>query len=86
MVELLKQPQYDPFPVEEQIVSIYAGAKGFMDDLPVNKVREFETRLLQYLRDQKPEILQELKDTGVMSDTLAEAIGQAATTVKSKMG
>ncbi|MGB5296874.1 MAG: F0F1 ATP synthase subunit alpha [Thermoanaerobaculia bacterium] len=86
MVELLKQPQYDPFPVEEQIVSIYGGAKGFMDDLPVNKVREFETRLLQYLRDQKPEILQELKDTGVMSDTLAEAIGQAATTVKSKMG
>jgi len=86
MVELLKQPQYDPFPVEEQIVSIYAGAKGFMDDLPVNKVREFETRLLQYLRDQKPEILQELKDTGVMSDALAEAIGQAANTVKSKMG
>jgi F-type H+-transporting ATPase subunit alpha len=86
MVELLKQPQYDPFPMEEQIVSIYAGAKGFMDDLPVNKVREFETRLLQFLRDQKPEILQELKDTGVMSDTLAEAIGQAATTVKSKMG
>jgi len=86
MVELLKQPQYDPFPMEEQIVSIYAGANGFMDDLPVNKVREFETRLLQYLRDQKPEILQELKDTGVMSDTLAEAIGQAAITVKSKMG
>ncbi|MGB5163136.1 MAG: F0F1 ATP synthase subunit alpha [Thermoanaerobaculia bacterium] len=86
MVELLKQPQYDPFPMEEQIVSIYAGAKGFMDDLPVNKVREFETRLLQYLRDQRPEILQEVKDTGVMSDTLAEAIGQAATTVKSKMG
>jgi F-type H+-transporting ATPase subunit alpha len=86
MVELLKQPQYDPFPVEEQIVSIYGGAKGFMDDLPVNKVREFETRLLQHLRDQKAEILQELKDTGVMSDTLAEAIRQAATTVKSKMG
>jgi F-type H+-transporting ATPase subunit alpha len=86
MVELLKQPQYDPFPMEEQIVSIYAGAKGFMDDLPVNKVREFETRLLQYLRDQRPEILQEVKDSGVMSDTLAEAIGQAATTVKSKMG
>ena len=86
MVELLKQPQYDPFPVEEQIVSIYGGAKGFMDDLPVNKVREFETRLLQHLRDQKPEILQELKDTGAMSDTLAEAIGQAATSVKSKMG
>jgi len=86
MVELLKQPQYDPFPVEEQIVSIYAGAKGFMDDLPVSKVAEFETSLLQYLRDQKPEILQELKDVGVMSDGLAEAIDQAATTTKSTMG
>jgi len=86
MVELLKQPQYDPYPVEDQIVSIYAGAKGFMDDLPVSKVAEFESRFLQYLRDEKPEILQELRDTGVMSDTLAEAIGQAATTTKSKMG
>jgi len=86
MVELLKQPQYDPFPVEEQIVSVYAGAKGFMDDLPVSKVAEFETGLLQYLRDQKSEILQELKDVGVMSDGLAEAIDQAATTTKAKMG
>ena len=86
MVELLKQPQYDPFPIEEQIVSIYAGAKGFMDDLPVSRVGEFETGLLQYIRDQKPEILQELIDTGVMSDSLVDAIKQAATTTKSKMG
>ncbi len=86
MVELLKQPQYDPFPVEEQIVSVYAGAKGFMDDLPVSRVGEFETGLLQYIRDQKPEILQELIDTGVMSDSVAEAIEQAAIATKSKMG
>ncbi len=86
MVELLKQPQYDPFPVEEQIVSVYAGAKGFMDDLPVSKVAEFETGLLQYIREEKPEILQELKGAGVMSDGVAEAIAQAATTTKSKMG
>ena len=86
MVELLKQPQYDPFPIEEQIASIYAGTKGFMDELPVAKVPEFETGLLQYLRDQKPEALQELKDTGVMSDEVAEVIAQAATATKSKMG
>lgn len=86
MVELLKQPQYDPYPVEEQIVSIYAGAKGFMDDLPVSRVVEFETGLLQYIREEKPEILQELKGAGVMSDGVAEAIAQAATTTKSKMG
>ena len=86
MVELLKQPQYDPFPIEEQIASIYAGTKGFMDDLPVGRVPEFETGLLQYLRDQKPEALRELKDTGVMSDEVAEVIAQAATATKSKMG
>ncbi len=86
MVELLKQPQYDPFPIEEQIASIYAGTKGFMDELPVSRVPEFETGLLQYLRDQKPEALQELKDTGVMSDEVAEVIAQAATATKSKMG
>jgi F-type H+-transporting ATPase subunit alpha len=86
MVELLKQPQYDPFPIEEQIVSIYAGAKGFMDDLPVSKVAEFETSLLQHLRDEKPEILQEVIDAGVMSDSLVDAIKKAAATIKSKMG
>ena len=86
MVELLKQPQYDPYPVEEQIVSIYAGTQGYMDDLPVAKVPEFESRLLQYLRDQKPELLQELKSSGVMSDSMAEAIGRAVTELKSKMG
>ena len=85
MVELLKQPQYDPFPVEEQIISIYAGTQGFMDSLPVAKVPEFESRLLQYFRDQKPELLQELKSSGVMSDGMAEAIGQAAAELKSKM-
>ena len=86
MVELLKQPQYDPFPIEEQVASIYAGTKGFMDDLPVNKVPEFETGLLQYLRDQKPKALQELKDSGVMSEDVAKVIEEAASATKSKMG
>jgi F-type H+-transporting ATPase subunit alpha len=86
MVELLKQPQYDPFPIEEQVASIYAGTKGFMDDLPVNRVPEFETGLLQYLRDQKPKALQELKDSGVMSEDVAKVIAEAASATKSKMG
>jgi F-type H+-transporting ATPase subunit alpha len=86
MVELLKQPQYEPYPVEEQIVSIYVGAKGFLDDLPVNKVTEFESQMLQYFRDQKPELLQELKDTGEMSDSMADEIGQVVAELKSRMG
>ncbi len=86
MVELLKQPQYEPYPVEEQIVSIYVGAKGFLDDLPVNKITEFESQMLQYFRDQKPELLQELKNTGVMSDSMADEIGQVVAELKSEDG
>ncbi len=86
MVELLKQPQYEPYPVEEQIVSIYVGAKGFLDDLPVNKVIEFESQMLQYFRDQKPELLLELKNTGEMSDSMADEIGQVVAELKSRMG
>ncbi len=86
MVELLKQPQYEPYPVEEQIVSIYVGSKGFLDDLPVNKITEFESQMLQYFRDQKPELLQELENTGVMSDSMADEIGQVVAELKSKDG
>ena len=50
LTEILKQPQSAPVPVEEQVVSIYAGTKGFLDDLAVEDVRPFETALLQYLR------------------------------------
>ena len=49
MVELLKQEQYKPMPVADQVLSIYAGVNGFVDDVPVNKVREFEAGLLEYI-------------------------------------
>jgi len=50
LMELLKQPQYSPFPVEEQVASIWAGTKGKLDDVPVDDVRRFETELLDHLR------------------------------------
>ena len=50
LVELLKQPQYSPFPVEEEVVSIWAGTTGQLDDVPVEDVRRFETEFLDYLR------------------------------------
>ena len=51
LVELLKQPLNSPMPVEEQVVSIYAGTAGFLDDLPVDEVRRFETELLEWVPD-----------------------------------
>ena len=50
LVELLKQPNYSPYPMEEQVVTVWAGTEGKVDDIPVGDVRRFETEFLQYLR------------------------------------
>ena len=76
MVELLKQPQYQPYTVNEQIVSIFAGTRGFLDDVPVREVLRFEAALLKHVRDEHPEILDELERTGDLSNDLADRIGQ----------
>ncbi|MAQ89363.1 MAG: F0F1 ATP synthase subunit alpha [Rhodopirellula sp.] len=68
MVELLKQGQYAPLPVAEQVCSIYAGVNGHFDEVDVNDVAEFETQLLEFLRDQKPEILDAISNDGNIRD------------------
>jgi F-type H+-transporting ATPase subunit alpha len=60
-VEILKQGQYSPVPVEKQVAIIYLGTKGLMNDIPVSKVREFETAFLQVLELKHKDILAELK-------------------------
>ncbi|MCS6892228.1 MAG: F0F1 ATP synthase subunit alpha [Rhodovarius sp.] len=57
LTELLKQPQFKPMPVEEQVVAIFAGTRGYLDKLPVNKVVEYERRMLSEMRAHAPEIL-----------------------------
>jgi len=70
MVELLKQPQYEPMDVIDQILSIHAGARGFLDDLPLNRVREFETQLLKHYRDEFPEVRNKLANERKFTDEL----------------
>ncbi len=60
MVELLKQLQYRPYHVSDQIIAIYAGVNGFLDDLPISRVREFEESLLRHFHDEFPEVIEEL--------------------------
>ena len=74
MVELLKQAQYQPYPAEEQIISLFAGTQGLLDDLEVSQVLAFETELLKHFRDEFPEVPGELRDSGKMDDDLAEKI------------
>ncbi len=68
MMELLKQDQYKPMPMEEEVVVLYAGTRGFMDDIPVESVRKFEGEYLEFVRNNKPEILEELKEKKDLDD------------------
>jgi F-type H+-transporting ATPase subunit alpha len=74
MVELLKQPQYQPYSVNEEILSIFAGTRGLLDDVPVRDVLRFEAAMLKHFRDEHPEILDELERTRDLSNDLAEKI------------
>jgi F-type H+-transporting ATPase subunit alpha len=76
MVELLKQPQYQPYETFEQVASIYAGAKGVLDDLPLAHVLPFEAEMLKHLRHEFPEILDEMRQTGDVSDALGARLTQ----------
>jgi F-type H+-transporting ATPase subunit alpha len=84
MVELLKQPQYQPFPVAEQILSIFAGTQGFLDDVPATGVSRFEAALLKHVRDEHPEILDEIKRTGELPEALAAKVRDAITAFKTQ--
>ena len=77
LVELLKQPQYSPFPVEEQVVSLWAGTTGQLDDVPVEDIRRFETEFLDFLRRSYGGLLTAIRETNDLTDdnitTLKEA-------------
>ncbi|MFP4629680.1 MAG: F0F1 ATP synthase subunit alpha [Desulfohalobiaceae bacterium] len=62
MVEILKQDQYLPLPVEEQVVILYAGTKGFLDDIAVENVRKFELEYMEFMRNTKQDILQAIRE------------------------
>jgi F-type H+-transporting ATPase subunit alpha len=78
LVELLKQPLNSPMPVEEQVVSIFAGTRGYLDDIPVVDVRRFESELLDFMRTRHSSVLDELKTSGV-PDALADAVASFKT-------
>jgi F-type H+-transporting ATPase subunit alpha len=76
LTELLKQGLNSPMPVEEQVVVIYAGTNGYVDDVPVADVKRFENDLLDYVRGRHPDLLDTIRTTGALpgGDTLADAV------------
>jgi F-type H+-transporting ATPase subunit alpha len=77
MVELLKQPQYQPLHEADQVISIYAGSNGYLDTVPVNRVAEAEGLLLTFVREQKSEVRDRLIETGVLDDETKKLLVEA---------
>ena len=81
LMELLKQGQYSPFPVENQVVSIWAGTNGYLDDVPVEDISRFESEFLEHLKHQSS-ILTTLAQTNVLDDDTAAALKEAIVSFK----
>ncbi|MGV8968984.1 MAG: F0F1 ATP synthase subunit alpha [Microbacteriaceae bacterium] len=76
LTELLRQPQYSPFPVEKQVVSIWAGTNGKLDEVPIEDILRFESELHDYLA-RNSKVLDTLRDTNVLDDDTTKALGEA---------
>jgi F-type H+-transporting ATPase subunit alpha len=86
MVELLKQGQYKPMPVADQVLSIYAGVNGFLDDVPVDKVLQFEADLLHYVAQNHQDMRKDIATVGKIDDKVGGKLKEIIATFKQKMG
>ncbi|MDP9169488.1 MAG: F0F1 ATP synthase subunit alpha [Acidobacteriota bacterium] len=84
LVEILKQPQYQPIPVEKQIAIIFAATKGLLDDMPVEDCRPFEAELYKFLENSKPAILTNIREKKTLDDTLQKELTDAINELKDR--
>lgn len=82
LVEILKQPQYTPYQVENQIVLIYAGLNGFMDDIAIEEIQKFEAGFMDYMGQRKPELLEKIITEKKISDEIKSVLEAAITEFK----
>jgi F-type H+-transporting ATPase subunit alpha len=77
--EVVKQPQYQPMPVEKQVAILYAATKGALDDVPTPRVKEFEVQFYRFLETERPAILTTLAETKTLTDEIAMGLDDALT-------
>jgi len=77
MVEVLKQPPYSPLPVENQVVIIFAGSNGYLDDIPVSAVTKFEAELYPYIEAKYPDIFEQIRNKKALDKDIEEALDKA---------
>jgi F-type H+/Na+-transporting ATPase subunit alpha len=84
LVEVLKQAQYQPLPVEKQVLIVYAGTSGVLDDLPLDKVRAFEAELYRQIENSYPAILTEIREKKELTDDLKKTMNAAIKEIKDR--
>jgi F-type H+-transporting ATPase subunit alpha len=84
LVEILKQGQYQPLPVEKQVMIIYAGVNAFLDDVPVEDIRRFEAELYRFLDNAHPAMLQQIREKKILDDALKADINKVLTEFKQR--
>ena len=77
MVEILKQPPYSPLPIEKQIVIIYAGAKGYLDDIAVSQITRFEAELYPFIEDKYPDIFTAIAEKKALDESIESELKRA---------
>ena len=82
LTELLKQNQYSPLTVAEQVVSIFTGVSGYLDDIDLNKIKKFESDLLEKVRIDLPEILESINSSGKLEDDIKTKLVEIIETQK----
>jgi F-type H+-transporting ATPase subunit alpha len=82
MTEILKQGQYQPMPVEEQVVDLWMAGNGYLDDVQVEEVKEFESQYLDYMRTAHPDILQAIAEKLELTDEIIEQLRTASDSFK----
>ena len=85
MTELLKQDQYSPLTVAEQVVTVFTGVRGYLDDVDLNKIKNFEKDLLEKIKSDKPEILENIKSSGKLEKETEQSLIEVIEEYKKKI-
>ena len=85
LTELLKQKQYSPMTVAEQVISVFCGVKGYLDDVELKDIAEFETKIIEKCKSEKPEILESVLSSGKLEENTRKIIGSSNNGVQEKL-
>ena len=72
----MKQDQYSPMTVAEQVISVFTGVKGYLDDIDLNKIKKFEQDIIEKIKNEKPEIIDEIQSSGKLEESIEKSLSQ----------